>query len=317
MPRIITVTPNTAIDNLIRVDRLRPGHVMEARSSHRYPAGKGVNVARTAASLGEAVTVLGLVGTASAALFDALQSDLTEVKFISVPGETRTNISISASNGSAVTHIRTAGYRVSDDDMERLANLLRQTVKPGDVVVLAGSLPREADSSTYAILADLCVQAGARVILDTSGPPLKAGIKGRPYMMKPNTTELEDLTDRTIPAENEQGLKTILAGLEIPVPLMVLSRGAAGILVRQQGDPVIRKVSVPSAEGKRPVNNVGCGDALVGGFAVGLIRRQSLEETIRLGVACGTANLFTEIPGLCDPEIVHRLAAKVRITELS
>lgn len=317
MPRIITVTPNTAIDDVIRVSQLQPGEVIQARASHRYPAGKGVNVARTVASLGEAVMVLGVVGGESVPLFQAFRSDLIETKFITVPGETRTNISISEEAGSTVTHIRTPGYLVADSAMERLADLLREMVQVNDVVVLAGSLPRGAETSTYAILADICLSAGAKVILDTSGPALKAGIPGQPYMIKPNVAELEELTGKPVGTNDEKALVAILTRLQIRLPLVVLSRGAHGVLVRKHGDPVIRKAVVPLPAGKRIVNNVGCGDALVAGFAMGLIQQQSLDFVIRLGVACGTANLFTEIPGVCEPETVGQLMEQVHITSFS
>jgi len=317
MPRIITVTPNTAIDHVIRVEQLQPGSVLMAESSRQYPAGKGVNVARTVASLGMAVTVTGLVGSASAWLFDTLQSDVMQTAFLTVPGDTRTNISISEAAGASVTHIRTPGYQVSEDDMENLADSLRKIVGAGDIVVLAGSLPDGADVSTYAILADLCGQAGANVILDASGPALAAGLAGRPYMIKPNLTELADLAGRGFRGQDEQNLLSVLEDLVARVPLVVVSRGAGGIWVKQQGHPGIRKAAVAPPGSQNIVNDVGCGDALVGGFAVGLARKEPLEEMIRLGVACGTANLFSEVPGLCDPETVHQVVPKVQISNPS
>lgn len=315
MPRIITVTPNTAIDHVIRVEHLQPGAVLQAGRSRQYPAGKGVNVARTVASLGLAATVTGVVGAASAWLFDTLQSDFIRTSFVQVPGETRTNISIAETAGTSVTHIRTPGYRVRDEDMEHLAGALRDIIETGDIVVLAGSLPDGAEVSLYAILADLCDQAGARVILDTSGPALAAGIAGRPYMIKPNLAELGDLVGRELREPDERVVQAVLEKLELAASLVVVSRGAEGILVKQPGHQGLRKATLRLSPGKNIANNVGCGDALVGGFAAGFAQKYSLDETIRLGVACGTANLFTEVPGQCDPETVRRYMAEVELSE--
>lgn len=308
MPDIITVTPYTAIDNVIVVESLQPGRVHQADSSSRYPAGKGVNVARTVTSLGTEVSVLGLIGAETAAVFFQLRSDLMDVRLREVPGETRTNISLSDRTHGNTTHIRTPGFSVNENDMESLSGDIRMLAKPNDIVVLAGSLPPGADEATYRRLTDACHASGARVVLDASGAALREGLRAKPFMIKPNVSELAELVD-----VNLSGTEAIVdAARDITrsgIAMVLVSRGAEGaIAVNGEGEIWSARVS---AVDDSPVNNVGCGDALVGGTAVGLARDLPIQDLLRLGVVCGTANLFTRIPGLCDPEMIERFRSQM------
>lgn len=314
MPDIITVTPYTAIDHVIIVENLQPGRVNQADSGSRYPAGKGVNVARAVTSLGEHVAVLGLVGAESAAVFSKLRSELMEVRLRKVPGETRTNISLSDRSQETTTHIRTPGFTVTHEDMERLTGDIRSLARGGDIVVLAGSLPPGADDATYGRLTEACHTTGARVILDASGSALREGLQAKPFMIKPNVSELKELVGADITGPGE----IVNAAREVTrsgISLVIVSRGAAGaIAVSEKGEIWSARVS---AVDDSPVNNVGCGDALVGGVAVGLAQNRVPADLLQLGVVCGTANLFTRVPGLCDPEMLEKFRSLVSLEQLA
>ena len=59
---ILTVTLNPSIDKLYLMDSIRPETVMRVREVHNTAGGKGLNVSRTAAGLGEPVTAIGFTG---------------------------------------------------------------------------------------------------------------------------------------------------------------------------------------------------------------------------------------------------------------
>ncbi|HPD00818.1 MAG TPA: PfkB family carbohydrate kinase, partial [Acetivibrio sp.] len=53
------------------------------------------------------------------------------------------------------------------------------------------------------------------------------------------------------------------------------------------------------------VNSIGSGDAMVAGFAVGLVENKSPEECLKLAMACGVSNTqFVEI-GVVDKDNVE------------
>jgi tagatose 6-phosphate kinase len=90
--------------------------------------------------------------------------------------------------------------------------------------------------------------------------------------------------------------------------MVVVSLGAEGA-VAVQGDRAWR------AEAPRVdvANVVGSGDCLLGGVAVGLGRGMHLEEVLRLGVACGSANATSPETGWLKRADVDALLPRVRV----
>jgi fructose-1-phosphate kinase PfkB-like protein len=64
---------------------------------------------------------------------------------------------------------------------------------------MAGSLPPGIDPGFYCELATLVTGAGARVLIDTSGEPLRRSLQSEPQILKPNLRELERLVGRSLP----------------------------------------------------------------------------------------------------------------------
>lgn len=64
------------------------------------------------------------------------------------------------------------------------------------------------------------------------------------------------------------------------------------------------------------VNTVGCGDSMLGAFAVAVIRAMSAEESIRYAVAVGTANALSPSTGSFDIKEMQKLLPQVQITRL-
>ena len=60
-------------------------------------------------------------------------------------------------------------------------------------------------------------------------------------------------------------------------------------------------------------STVGAGDSLVAGFVTGYLRRRSLTEAFRLGLACGTAAVMTSGTELCRRRDVQRLLPRIRL----
>jgi len=96
----------------------------------------------------------------------------------------------------------------------------------------------------------------------------------------------------------------------------MLNKKSKGIIVVNRNKKHAWKAHVPLDDTSRHLMDVGSGDALVGGFAIGLLRKMSLKESIRLGVACGTANLFTLGPGMCKSNDIKRLMGQVQFEEI-
>ena len=81
--------------------------------------------------------------------------------------------------GHTNTDINEPGLTVTDADLDALLNDLLAEVHAGDIVVLAGSLPKGAPQDTYRVWTSACKNAGARVFLDADGALLAEGLKPR------------------------------------------------------------------------------------------------------------------------------------------
>ncbi|NOT85606.1 MAG: 1-phosphofructokinase family hexose kinase [Methylococcaceae bacterium] len=306
MPKIFTVTANTAIDQVITVDDFILGDTLVASNSVQFAAGKGINVAKALMSLEQPVIALGFVGQQSRADFEGLQSALLKTAFTWVKGKTRTNITLINANSSQETHIRAIGYSVNAADCQQLIAKLKAKIQAGDIVVLSGSIPDGAPIDFYKSLIELCHAYGALVFLDSSGEPLKAGLSGRPYLIKPNHHELEVLIGQSL--KNEQAIiQAAQAIVNKGVKCVVVSRGNKGALLVTENQ--VLSTAVANTMGNI-ISSIGCGDAMVAGLALSKIQGDDFKASLLLALACGTANLFTAEPGRFDKNILENIRNK-------
>ena len=313
---ILTVTPNTAVDHVMEVEQLVLGAAQRCGRSARFAAGKGINVSRALSSLGLPSLALGFVGRADLELFQSLESKLLAIELIALAGETRVNVSILDRSRNETTHLINPGYRTVPADLQALAHALERRLMEGVTAVFSGSLPPGAPSSYYAELIDICRRHGARAVLDTSGEALHAGTMARPYMIKPNLEELESLTGARLRGERDIAQAAVdIAGRGIE--FVVVSRGAEGIVIACRNEQRAWKARIApssaSAAFSKVGSDVGSGDALVAGFVAGLREKRDFQQTVRIAVACGAANLMHGGPGLLHPNDVSNLMARVEI----
>jgi fructose-1-phosphate kinase PfkB-like protein len=164
----------------------------------------------------------------------------------------------------------------------------------------------------YQTVIDLCHSKAVMPFLDTSGSGLMSGIKSRPYLIKPNQQELEDLTGSTLPDE-QSIVDAARAIIDQGVQWVYVSRGDKGAIAVNES--IALSAYVNNVPGKI-VSKIGCGDAMVAGLVVATLRGLDMNDTLKLGVACGIANLFSKEPGRFDKNIVSENAYHVVIRKV-
>lgn len=312
MAKIITVTANTAIDLFVEVEGLTASDNILAKSSVDFACGKGINVAKAIESLDNPVSCLGFAGHQSIAAFSALNTGLLQVDLTEVAGKTRTNITLFDSAHDKETHIRTTGFIVTDGDCQKLIEKIDASAEAGDIVVLSGSLPPGAPGNLYQTIIELCHSKAVMAFLDTSGTGLMSGIKAGPYLIKPNQQELEDITGRPLPDE-QSIVEVARAIVDQGVQWVYVSRGDKGAIA--VNEKLALSAYVNNVPGKI-VSKIGCGDSMVAGLAAATLKELDLNNTLKLGVACGTANLFSREPGRFDKNMLAAIADHVVIRSL-
>lgn len=287
---IITVTANPAIDRTITVDRL----VFEDRayitSSRETAGGRGINAACVIHSFGgEAVAVVP-AGGKSGALFEEYL-DRCGFKLVVVPirNEVRSNLIITDKQGLTVK-LNERGATLNKTELARLEKAIRANLHRASWLMICGSLPPDVPPSFYVQLINLARKQGVKVLLDTDGQALEAGIEARPTVVTPNQQEAERLLDMALltPTHFVQAAGRIQKMGAESVLLSLGSRGAVGAFDHQMIEVIPPRVDA--------IAPIGAGDAMHAAFTWAMENSHDYRDALRWGVAAGTASAL--LPGM-------------------
>ena len=311
MAMIYTVTLNPAIDKTVEIPDFSAGTVNRVTSVREDAGGKGINVSKCLKALGtESVCVVVLAGDVGDRLANLAEAEGLITLSVKAQGQTRTNLKIVDRNSGTNTDINEPGPQVEQAVLQQLLDRLCEKVRPKDVVVLSGSLPKGAPADTYRVWSQRFSALGAKVFLDADGDCMAQGVLGKPYLVKPNETELSRVLGRPMQNQGEflAGGKELLA---MGISNVVVSMGSMGALfLWEDGIYRAEALSVPV------FSTVGAGDSVVAAMAYGLEKDLPREAQMRLAMAMGAASVMRSGSQAPDMETVHALSGKVRFYEM-
>ena len=308
---IYTVTLNPAIDKTAVISEFTAGKVNRVETLREDAGGKGINVSKCLKALGtESVAVLLLAGDAGKHLAGLLEQEGLSLLCGQAEGQTRTNLKIIAPALGQNTDINEPGPQASEKTLNELLKPLCQRILPGDIVVLSGSLPVGAPADTYRHWTETLQAKGARVFLDADGAAMAEGIQGRPFLVKPNETELACLLGKPMETQEQ-----ILAGgrqlLEMGVTQALISLGGDGAYFLEN-DRVYRAKSIKVAV----KSTVGAGDSVVAAMAYGLQEGLPVEQMLPLAMAMGAASVMQSGTQAPDRALVLQLSKQAELQKL-
>ena len=294
---IYTVTFNPAIDYVVRTGEMKVGVVNRTESEEIYFGGKGLNVSIILNELGIKSEALGFVaGFTGEAIENGMAKDGIKTDFVHLNnGFSRINVKIQS---SFETEINGQGPEISEENIEELFKKLNK-IQDGDTIVLAGSIPASLPSDIYERILEYLKNKKIRAIVDATGDLLMNVLKYKPFLIKPNNFELEEIfgvelkTDEDV---SEYALKLKEMGA---VNVLVSMAGDGAILADENGK--IHACGVCSGTVK---NSVGAGDSMVAGFIAGC-EKKSYEYALKLGTAAGGATAFSD--GLAKKDLIYSL----------
>lgn len=308
---IYTVTLNPAIDKTVVIPNFSAGNVNRIQSLRTDAGGKGINVSKCLNSLGaKSISGALLGGSTGEQILSAMTQMGLNPLHVAVSGQTRTNLKIIDPERGENTDINEPGPEVSEASVLELRNRIGDKIRPGDIVILSGSLPKGAVPSLYREWTDFFNALGATVFLDADGEPMRQGILASPYLVKPNDLELSRIAGREL-----TGQEALIEAGEVlrktGIREVVISLGAEGaIFLSADGRYKASSLHVPV------LSTVGAGDSMVAAMAYGLEKGLPREKQIRLAVAMGAASVMCDGSQAPDAELVWQLAEKVEIQEV-
>ena len=311
---IVTVTLNAAIDRTLTVPNFQRGQRHRASAGVTLAGGKGINVARALKALGVPVVATGFVGGATGIrIVEELTAEAILNDFVRIEGESRTSTAVVDPTGETYTEINEWGPAVSTEELATLQEKLRYLTQGAELVVFAGSLPRDVGEDFYAESARELARRHIPVVLDTEGEPLRLGVEAEPFLVSPNQTEAEGLVGQEF-HDDEDFLLALDRIAEMGARnVLITTENGCIALVREEREAQRFRAVAPRLE---PVSTVGSGDALLGAYLAARHVGRTHEESLRAAVATGAASTLEVGAGRFDPRQAGRLQAGVVVSQL-
>lgn len=308
---IVVVDLNPSLDRTLTAATVEPATVNRAHTVRLDPGGKGLNVARALSAWGLPVVALALLGGGAGWTVERLL-EREEVPHEAMPieGETRNNIVIFDEARDTYIKVNEPGPVVLLEELDALEDRILARVQRGDLWAFSGRLPPGAPLDTYARLIHLVQSRGARALLDASGRPLVLGAAARPFLIKVNQAEAQEMLG--CPIEGRDSV--VRAILEIwgrGVKAAAITRGKSGAVFGWQG--TIVEAVPPAIE---EVSPVGAGDATMAALAWAILEGLRPLEAARLAAAAGSAKALVEGTGMPSLAQVEEMKPRVEVRAL-
>ena len=285
---IITIGLSPAWDITCRGRNIRWGLHQQIDEQTTRPAGKALNVSKALAWMGQRSIAAGLWGKGD---YERMQTavrslwPLIRIKMTAVKASTRQNITIVDSAENKEMHLRNKNRLASTSTLRKLQSDLRAIVNKGSICVFAGTMPDSGLLDDVVRLVEFCKSRGAKIVLDTSGRPLKEIVDtGSVWMIKPNVDEFRELLGEQVkdgPVSLAKAGRKLLDKVEI----VLISRGAkGGVVITKDGAWQSR------CTGRTKVfSTVGCGDFLLAGF---LKDNSVMDVALKTAIKVATARAW-------------------------
>lgn len=303
---IVTLTPNPSVDRTITVPLLAPGEVNRAEGSRLDAGGKGVNVSRALSANGtQTCAVFPTGGPEGRLLVELLAHAQVPYQPVPVAGNVRMNVAVVEPDGTT-TKVNEPGPRLSVDESQSLVDEAIAMTTAANWVVGCGSLPPGAPVNLLADLVRLGHQRGAKVAVDSSGPPMAAAVAAGPDLIKPNHEELEELVGRPLASLGDV-IDAAHGLVARGVQTVVVSLGADGAVLVTES-VVAHAVATIDA----PLSTVAAGDCLLAGVLHELVQHDDPVAALLSGVRWGAAAVT--LPGSEVPRPDDMLDIQVELS---
>ncbi len=308
---ILTVTPNTALDQVLEVEHYVPGGRLNVLAQAECIGGKGNLVSAFAADFGmDSVSMGFAAGKNGRRLGELLRRRGARADFTPAQGETRRIVVVVDRKRHVQTWLVPESLRVNRSAERDLEKRVSRWLPKSSRLVLCGSLPAGCSPLLYRRLIRMAHAYNVPVLIDSRGPALLQTLPAHPEVMKLNTGELAT-TFGARPTSGQAVGILLTAFLKEGVQWAVCTMGAAGAIAAGHDE---KWAFVPPAIQAR--SSAGSGDAFTAALLVWRERGATWPEALRWATAAGTAKAREARTDLLDLKAVQRFYRRIKMQRL-
>ena len=303
---IYTVTFNPAIDYIAEINDLKKNEINRATSEKILAGGKGINVSIVLKNLGVESIALGFIGGFTGReIKQRVEEFDIKTDFVYIPDKfSRINVKLQTKiDGKIVeeTAINGEGPKILEDNVNEFMQKIEK-INKDDFIVLAGSVSRNMKDDIYEKICIKVKEKGAKIVADATGKLLLNVLKHKPFLIKPNKKELEEIFQKEMKSDEEV----------VAYARKLQEMGAENVLISMDKDGAIlitknQELLYSEAPKGKVINSVGSGDSMVAGFLTGFLTHRNYEKAMKMGIAAGSASAFSENLATKD-EILYYLS---------
>lgn len=284
---IYTLTLNPSLDYIVDVNDFEIGGVNRTKYELILPGGKGINVSIVLSNLGIDNTAWGFVaGFVGEEIINRLENMNIKTDFIKLEsGVSRINMTL---RNVKETSINGMGAVCTPKELSLLMDKLCG-LGENDILVISGSVPNGILNTVYKDIIEEISARNIKFVVDTTRKYLMEVLEYKPFLVKPNQSELEEIFDVKL-----NGIEEIVFYAkklqQMGAINVLVSRGGDGALLVAENDEIYISQGIQG----EVVNTIGAGDSMVAGFLAGYVNTGDFKKAFYKGVAAGTASAFTD-----------------------
>lgn len=255
---ITTLTPSPSIDLDYYLANLNKGEVNRAEVFASHAGGKGVNVSRVLTYMNvRNVAIVPMAKTNRDFFLGAAESENINLEIVHVNSPLRFNVSLVHEGLTTKVNAESASWSVLE--ARKVAKKFRTRARRSEFSVIGGSLPSGLSSDwIFQLVSENAHRT--KVVVDCSGEALLTAIAAKPFLIKPNKDEAEQIIGYPISSMADA----------IEACNILRNKGANNVLLSlgNQGSLFFNGKEYFRAESRKinATNTVGAGDSLLAGF---------------------------------------------------
>lgn len=305
---IYTVTLNPAIDLVIVTQSLRPNVVNRTQKFELQPNGKGVNVSFILKKMNIESIATGIGGGFTLDyVCQGLEDQGIEAKFVRVKDPTRVNVFTRVIDDDVEYKEVNPGPRITSVVKQQYLRYLEDSLKENDTVIVSGSFSTGIPPEYIVEIAKIVYSKRGKLIIDTSYMKVLDTLKYKPFLLKPNDSELATWFGKQNP--NNLEIKDMAKSL--------IAKGAQNVLVSlgAKGAMLVNKdvVYFANAPKIKVLNSAGSGDTMLATFVGSISKGNSYKDALKFATAA--ASDTASRVGLTDFDRVDELLKEIKIEE--